>query len=324
MQTYRQYIAASFGVFLAAAAHAQPSNQETLHHTIFDQQHASVKSRLHSWSNYIDSWFGKPDPNQPASANLRVMFDQQWNRFDGYSLKPRVRAKIRLPTLKKRLSLVIGDEDLDNQAQDKNQTQTNYRQPLEKEKHYDRQQTKKDNASIALRWSDQIKKIGIDTDFDLGIRSGADIFARLKISKTWQHTAHYSTRLEQIYRYGFNSKHYLRTNFENKFTETDTVFINNHSYLDYRHDVNEQTIWGNSLYREHQFAGYKRLNYGISLGGDVHHKRPTLNHYGPFATWRQPILRKWLFIQPEINFYNSKKRHRPHTLGASLRLEAVF
>ena len=143
--------------------------------TLFDKQHANVKSTLHSWSNIIDDWLGDPDPNNPASANIRIMLDNQWNRYDGYSIKPRIRAKIRLPTLKKRLSVVIGDEDLDNQAQDKNQTSPNYREPLEKDKRYDRRQTKNDNSSLALRWSDGFKTLGVDTDFDIGIRSGADV-----------------------------------------------------------------------------------------------------------------------------------------------------
>ncbi|MGX2975386.1 hypothetical protein ACWIUH_10600 [Ursidibacter arcticus] len=292
--------------------------------SMVDKQHSNVKSTLHLWANSIDNWLGEPDPNKPASATLRIMLDNQWNRYDGYSIKPRVRAKVRLPALKKRLSVVIGDEDLDNQAQDKNQTSPTYREPLEKDKRYDRRQARNDNSSLALRWSDGIKNLGIDTDFDIGIRSGADIFARLKVSKEWQHNETYSTRLEQIYRYGLNSKHYLRTNFENKLVQDENTFINNHTYIDYRHDLVETSIWGNSLYREHNFSGYKRLNYGVSIGGDIDKKRLFLNYYGPFVTWRQPILRQWLFVQPEANFYNNQKLERKHTLGVFLRIEAVF
>lgn len=292
--------------------------------TIVDKQHATVKSTLHNWSNIIDDWVGTPDPDKPATANLRVMFDNQWNRYDGYTIKPRVRAKIRLPALKKHLSVVMGDEDLDNQSRDNNQTSPNYRGPVEKDKHYDKKQTRNDNNSIALRWSDGIKSWGVDTDFDVGIRSGADVFLRLKASKTWQHNEQFSTRLEQIYRYGFNSKHYLRTNLENKFQENDTRFFNNHTYLEYTHDLDEDTRWGNSLYRQHNFAGYKRLNYGLFVGGELDSKKFDVTHYGPFINYRQPILREWLFIQPEVTFYNNKKLDRKHHFGAFLRVEAIF
>ena len=289
-----------------------------------DKQHQNVKRILHSWSNKIDSWIDEPDPNNPASSNLRIMFDNEWNRYDGYSIKPRVRAKIKLPTLKRKFSVVIGDEDLDNQSRDKNQLHRNYREPLKNDKKYDRKQSKNDNASLALRWSDGIEALGIETDLDLGIRSGADIFVRAKAAKLWQITEPYSVRFEQIYRYGINSKHYLRTNLENRFVETARRSLNNHTYLQYTNDVSELLLWGNSSYRQHTYSNFKQLNYGINIGGDIKHKQPKLNYYGPFINWRQPILREWLFIQPELNYYNNKPQARKHALGAFLRLEAIF
>ncbi len=43
-----------------------------------------------------------------------------------------------------------------------------------------------DNSSIALRWSNFSKKLPFETDADLGIRSGDDIYVRLKASRDWQ------------------------------------------------------------------------------------------------------------------------------------------
>lgn len=295
--------------------------------TWVDQQHSNIKNTLYSWSNNIDEWIGENDPNRPASASLRVMLDQEWNRYDGYSIKPRVRAKIKLPALKqylKNLSLVLGDEDIDNQSRDKHQLHRNYKTPLREDRNYDGKQTRDDNASLALRWSNGIKSLGIKTDFDVGVRSGADIFGRLRASKTWQFTDQFSTRLEQIYRYGSNSKHYLRTNLEHKFAENERRSLNNHTYLQYTHDIDEDLNWGNSFYRQHNYSNFKQLNYGFNFGGEVDSKKFDINYYGPFINWRQPVLRKWLYIQPELNFYNNKKLDRKHTLGAFLRLEAVF
>ena len=292
--------------------------------TWVDEQHQEIRTKLHSWAHAMDEWMGEPDPNQPATAGLRIMLDSQWNHYDHFSMKPRIRGKIRLPTLKKQLSLVFGDEDLDNESRDKNHIGKVYNQPLNKNKHYDRRQTREDNASVGLRWSDSIKKLGIDTDIDLGIRSGSDIYLRFKAGKEWLITDRFSTRLEQIYRYGTNSKHYLRTNFENKYRTSDNTFIANQLYLQSEHDVDEKNSWGNSFYRQHDFNNYKRLNYGIFVGGDIDNKQFHLNQYGPFITWRQPILRQWFFIQPELNYYNDKNQDRRHHIGAFLRLEAIF
>lgn len=77
----------------------------------------------------IDSWISDPDPEHSAKAGLRVIMDSQWNHYDHFSFKPRVRGKIRLPSLKKRLSLVFGDEDLENQASDKNHVGNVYKNP---------------------------------------------------------------------------------------------------------------------------------------------------------------------------------------------------
>ncbi|MDO9931798.1 hypothetical protein Q7429_11355, partial [Glaesserella parasuis] len=47
--------------------------------------------------------------------------------------------------------------------------------------------------------------------------------------------------------------------------------------------------WGNSLYRQHDFAGYKKLSYGLFVGGNINKKKAALTHYGPFINWQQPI-----------------------------------
>lgn len=292
--------------------------------TWVDKQHSQAQSTLSLLSRKIDNWIGTPDPNKPASASIRVMLDSEWNRYDGYSIKPRIRGKIKLPTLKKHLSVVFGDEGIENQSRDKNQLHRNYREPLANDKKYDSRQARDDNASFALRWSDGIKSLGVDTDLDLGVRSGADIFLRFKASKEWIYSEQFRTRLEQIYRYGINSKHYLRTNLENKWIESETRFINNHTFLEYTHDIDEKIFLGNSLYRQHNFSGNKRLNYGIFTGFEIEHCEAILNYYGPFINWRQPIYKEWVYIQPEVHYYNDKKLDRKHHLGAFFRLEVIF
>ena len=147
----------------------------------------------------------------------------------------------------------------------------------------------------------------------MGVRSGIDVYLRFKINKEWQLTDKVSTRFEQIYRYGSNSKYYLRTNFETKYQEHADTFFANHLHLQYERDIDEKISWGNSLYRQHNFAGYKRLNYGIYVGGGLDNKKFDINQYGPFISWRQPIWREWLFFQPELNYYNNREKDRKHT-----------
>lgn len=289
-----------------------------------DNQHKTIRTTLHNWSNEINSWLGTPDPDKPASASLRVMLDQEWNRYDGYSFKPRVRGKIKLPVLKDHLNLVFGDERLDEERLETNRLTRNY-QDLEKDKHHNAKEARQDNSSVALRWTDDIKSLGIDTDFDIGIRSGDDLYLRFRAIKAWQPRDNVNIQLEQLYRYGIDSKHYLRTNLESKWYETDTRLIGNNIHFVYANrNKEEERYWGSSFYRQHNYAGSKQLNYGLFIGGEIDNKTPHLDVYGPFVNWRQPILRKWLFIQPEVHYYNDKKADRNHHIGAFLRLEALF
>lgn len=291
--------------------------------TWVDQQHTKVSDTLDDWANEINDWLGETDPSKPASASLRVMLDGQWNKHDKFTYKPRVRGKIKLPILKKHLNVVFGDDELDNQIRNKNQVGNIYKN-IDENKRYNSREARDSNASIGLRWSDYIKTFGVETDLDGGIRSGSDIYGRLRLSKKWQITDQFSTRLEQIYRYGTNSKHYLRTNFENKYTETDTTFIMNHTNFEYRNDVEEEKSWGNSLYRQHNFKTLSYLSYGLGMGGSFNKASSKFNYWGPFISYRQPVWRDWLFIQPEVNFYNNKDLKRSHFLGTFVRLEAIF
>ncbi|MCT8579900.1 hypothetical protein Q7306_06065 [Glaesserella parasuis] len=43
------------------------------------------------------------------------------------------------------------------------------------------------------------------------------------------------------------------------------------------------------MYRQHDFAGYKKLSYGLFVGGNINKKKAALTHYGPFINWQQPI-----------------------------------
>lgn len=315
------YLFALTPIFALAEEIKEENEEENT--TWVDEQHTVVSNTLDEWANDINDWLGETDPNKPASASIRIMLDGQWNKYDKFSYKPRIRGKIKLPVLKKRLNIVFGDDELDNELRDKNHVDKMYKDN-ESRQGYNAKEARDSNSSIALRWTDQIKALGIKTELDGGIRSGSDIYGRLRFSKEWHITEQFGTRIEQIYRYGSESKHYLRSNFVNKYQQNETTAIINHTHFEYRHDVDEERSWGNSLYRQHNFKPLASFSYGLAVGGRLDKDLSRINHWGPFINYRQSILRKWLFIQPELSFYNNKDNDRNHTIGAFLRLEAVF
>lgn len=301
-----------------AFATAQENNT-----TWVDKQHTKASNTLDRWANNINDWLGEADPDKPGTASLRVMLDSRWDKYDKFSYKPRVRGKIRLPVLKKHLNVVFGDDELDNELTDKNHAGKLYKD-IDPKKRYNAREARESNSSIGLRWSDGIKALGIETDLDAGVRSGSDIFGRFRISRDWQITEQFNTRLEQIYRYGTESKHYLRTNLENKYSENETTFIMNHTHFEYRHDLDEERSWGHNIYRQHNFKPLSYISYGISMGGRLDKDFSRFNYWGPFVSYRQPIWRNWLFVQPEISFYNDRDSDRKHFIHTFVRLEAIF
>ena len=91
--------------------------QDTEDMTWADRQQKSIRNWADRTAHKMDDWFGETNPEQPASATLRVIVDNRWNKHDDYDIKPRIRGRIKLPTLENRLSVVFGDDSLDNEIQ---------------------------------------------------------------------------------------------------------------------------------------------------------------------------------------------------------------
>ena len=296
---------------------------ETADRTWVDRKQFQIRSWADDTSNKIDNWFGETDPEKPASATLRVIVDNSWNKYDGYEIKPRIRGRIKLPTLERQLSLVFGDDSLDNEL-DNNVAITNENPGNSNDKTLDRQQTRENNSSFALRWSEFSKYIPFKTDLDLGLRSGDDIYLRLKASKDWKLENDFSFHAEQIYHYGVDSKNYLRTNLELTHARPNQAFLSNQLNLTYSDNQDDDLTWDNSLFRQHQFFHENSLSYGLYTGGFLNNKDLRLNSWGPFISWRQPLWREWFYVQGNLNYMNDHRDDRSHFISTSIRFEALF
>lgn len=294
-----------------------------------DGQREEVRGTLSNWAHAMDNWFGEPDPTEPASANLRVVIDTRWadDPIEGsqVSVKPRIRGRLKLPVLEKRLSLIIGDEDLDEEkilTKGSRDSNLNNNQGYQ-EKTYDRKQTRDDNASIALRWSKIEDELGIDAD--IGIRSGDDVYLKLSADKDLYQQDQWKISTHNYYRYGSDSEHTLKGELNFQYDLDHNSFVNNNINIRYRHEGDkEETDWSNELRQIHFFEKEKQLSYGISAFGNFDSSKPALNSYGPTISYRQPFWREWLFLQAEMNYFNDKEEDKNHFLSGLLRLEALF
>lgn len=290
-----------------------------------DKKHHQTSEKIDHLADKMDDWFGESNPDHQASATLRVMVDTTWNKHDGLKIEPRVRGRVKLPTLEKKMSVVFGDDSLDNEALHSQHNELNPATPQISNQALHTKTTRKDNSSIALRWSNLNKHLGIDTDWDVGVRSGHDIYTKIAAKKIFQNNSNTYTQIEQMYRYGLSSKHFARTSAEIKHYQHKHTFIGNYAHIDYTHNQHDKGwTWGNTTYQQHQFVGNKRLNYGLQAGGSMSSKKHRLNSYGAFVSWRQPLWRDWLFVQTELTYANNKDEGRKHYVGAFARLEVNF
>ncbi|ENU31808.1 hypothetical protein F991_00293 [Acinetobacter sp. CIP-A165] len=300
-----------------------PPVSETEERTWVDRKQRDIREWADRTSVKIDDWFGEVDPEKPASATIRLMLDNYWNEYDNYEVKPRIRGKIKLPTLEKRLSLVFGDDSLDDEF-DNHISSTNQQPNQDPDKRFDSKQSRDNNGSVALRFSDLSKKLPFETNADIGLRSGSDIYLRLRAKKDWQLNNDFSFNAEQIYRYGSKSENYLRTNLELIHARPNQAFLSNQLSLTYADKQDDDLRWDNRTFREHQFFAHNRFNYGIYTGGYYNDNDLRLNSWGPFVSWRQPLWREWFYVQGDLNYFNDHREDRDHYVRTFVRLETLF
>ena len=312
---------------------------ETQENSWLDHQQRNIRDWADDTSQSIDEWFGEADPNRPASATIRVLLDQSWNPEDGYEVKPRIRGKIRLPSLERRLSLVFGDDRLDdefsnnvanpstqNSANGVNSSNTanTIKAPETTTATLNNPQVREDNSSVALRLSHWSKKLPFDSDLDLGLRSGSDVYIRGKVAKSWVLDNDFRFDAAQIYRYGRKSRNYWRTNLELSHNAAQKAQLSDQFNITIADNQADDIVWENRTFRQHQFYKNQRFNYGIYTGGYDNSGNLRLNSWGPFTSWRQPLWREWFYVQAELNYFNDHRADRSHDLSTFVRLETLF
>lgn len=302
-----------------------------------DTQRSGVQYKLNEWAHKMDGWFGEPDPNNPATANLRVIVDTRWNEYDGTKVEPRVRGKLRLPVLENKLSLVIGDDSLDDEQQpltedsssNAKSSNTIASQTSDEKRQNDKvintKQARDDNASIALRWTQFGEKMGLKTDIDVGVRSGDDVFIKVEANKAIPLANKLSLTTDNTYRYGSQSEHYARSNLQLAHKSSASRNISTSTNITYTHQNNKENVsWGNATRQIHDLGNNRNLSYGLTASGNIKSGKADLNSYGPVISYRQPFLRDWLYLQTEATYYNDESKNRDHHPAAWVRLEALF
>ena len=295
-----------------------------------DQQHSNIQDKLKNQANRMDGWFDEAESGQ-ARASVRLILDNRWDKYNELDHKLRIRGSVRLPNADKRFRLVFGDDTLDDER--KNGLPINFSNsrtgsaPIDDGQSRNQQvneQARRDNASIALRFLSTIDQ-DIRADFDVGVRSGTDVYARTELSRAWQHDSQLASTLRQTLRYGTESELYARTDYDLRYQVAGQPLLR--YYLEWAYAEPDKQLgfsWVHRFSREHSFFETHALSYGFLVAGNLKDRDLQRNAYGPWVSWRQAAFRDWFFIQGDLNYFDDRPQHRSHYPSALLRLEAVF
>ncbi|MEC7119340.1 MAG: hypothetical protein VXW65_05495 [Pseudomonadota bacterium] len=293
-----------------------------------DQQHANIQDQLKTQANRMDGWFGEA-PSGDARAKVRLIMDNSWDKHHELDTKVRIRGSVRLPNADKRFRLMFGDDTLEDEQpigiplSSTESTSTTPTDALNRRQQIN-QQARRDNASIAIRWLANISE-QIQADFDLGVRSGTDIYARAEMARSWQHDEQISSTLRQTLRYGARSDLYARTDFDLRYQVEDQPLLR--YYVEWIYAKPDKALgfsWAHRFSREHSFFKDHAFSYGLLVTGHLKDEDLQRQAYGPWLTWRQSAFRDWLFVRGDLNYLDNRTEKRSHYLSALVRLEAVF
>ncbi len=268
-----------------------------------DYPHCLVDFRTQSTVRWLDDWFGHASVDEAASASMRAITEMVIDDRGRVTPALRVRARLSLPGISKRLSLVFEDE-----SQDGNRLQS---VPTTNE------------AALALRLLvTNLERLQIETD--AGIRSGPDLFVRGRLRKSWSLTRDDQFSLRQTLRYGVREK--LRAINELDLTHafSDATVGTVYHNLDHQQEEDARGMfWSRGLLLSHMLRPDATVASGLGQEGVT---RPAWEANARFVwlRYRQRFLRDWLFYEVEPRLTQTRDRDWDTLASLALRLEVHF
>lgn len=269
-----------------------------------DTPHCLVDHHAQSTVRFLDDYYGAPSVTDKAGVFFRAIGETTVDQNGSLSPAMLFRADLQLPRINKRLSLVFENEstDINRQAG----------LPLPDS-----------NASLALRWiTVNMKRLQIEAD--AGVRSGPDVFVRMRLRRSWTLGQDNFLRLSQIVRYGVREE--LRAINQLEFTHAlgNNLAATAFHSLDYQQTANGDTpTWLRGVLLARGIGLGAAASIGMGEEGVV---RPAWHTNSRFVwmRWRQQFMRDWLFYEVEPRLTQARDNGWDTLASLTLRLEVQF
>lgn len=264
--------------------------------TLIDNAHRRISDSLAAPSNWFDNFFQDPRfDEEPASTFLRLRGSIITEEGERLSFKGRVKARLRLPNLKRHYHLILSSEDDD------------LRDEILKDARVNREAGEREETTLALQYTQQrsnefslIHRVGLDIEDELNphIRSRArysipiadESILTLAQTVSWENIEGFGEETRIDYDLPINETMLIRASGNGLFSESSNGYE-----------------WLSMLQWLQSFSHKKALSIGSYVAGET---RPQ-NHvteYDTFIKYRQRIAKKWLFVElkPELKWTREK------------------
>ncbi len=186
----------------------------------------------------------------------------------------------------------------------------------------DKKTKKADKDFITKTLADISQILPFKNDMNFGSNSNKDVYVEMSANQNWILDPQLKIDTSQTYRYATDSRNYLSTDLKLTHTQSKEAALYNQLKVT-RSSGDENYYWSDKTYQQYQFVKNNLVIVGLYTSG--HYNREwTLNSWGPYISWKQPIWRNWLFLQTDLTYYNDKGSDLDHRISSSFGFEAHF
>ena len=278
-------------VFLTACAASTdpvpvPKHQEPL----LDRTQATVESVVTGTAQIVDNIFGSADVEEEASVTRgRFSIGGQWDQRDGLRERIRLKARIALPALENRTSLLLGrgdvDDFVDGSSDDNIDTLPDRFNDYEDEDFllgvgYSR------DAALRRGWS-----------FGVGVQMKTPLEPFARATYRWNRAFNEDWLLRLEPRVFVQSQRGAGISIQNTLDHAfnDTWLLRSWSIVVAEREV-EGISWTTKLVAYQKLTEKSATSYAMYASGETDYEVP-LRDYGLEFRYRRQISRDWLFVE---------------------------
>jgi hypothetical protein len=273
-----------------------------------DSQHCMLSNRTTTTAQWFDGLFGHAADLGEAKIKLRITNDINWYEGEGLSAKIRFRASAILPNAKRRLRLIVSDDE-DTLHPERNQLTTGSVEP---------------KTSAAIRWiPEYISRVKYS--FDIGVHSTPDIYVRARAQRSWRVSDSTIINAIETLRYGVNEEAKSLTQLSlERLLNDKTVFRLGNALQYWQNEPDPVGFrWSQDWSILHRLGQQKTISYGVIFEG-TQNPRWQLNSDSLFVLYRQSFWRSWLYYEIEPHLSRYREQNWDVKSSIVFRLEANF